>query len=139
MNTVGKLRKARMLLKPCKNNCNRCERPKLDDNERELICKSFWNLKDHGQQWLFIYNAVKLSATKRKLCLKGTKGGKVFSRNYSFLVNGKHRKVCKTMFKSTLNISDSWIVSALSHCSDKTLIIPDQRGKHRSLTKPADY
>ncbi|KAK3908359.1 Protein prickle [Frankliniella fusca] len=130
VNTVGKVRKARKPLAPCKANCIRCEKPKLDENERDQISKSFWSLKDHGQQWLFIYDAVSLSATK-----SGSKGTKAFNRYYSFLVDGKRRKICKTMFKCTLNISDSWIVSALSHCCDKNLVIPDQRGKHRSLNK----
>lgn len=134
VNTVGKVRKARKILTPCRNNCLRCEKPKLNQEVRDQISKSFWNLKDHGQQWLFIYNGIRLSDTKRKLCLKGTESGKAFNRNYSFLVNGKRKKVCKTMFKSTLDISDSWIVSALSHCSDNSLVIPDQRGKHRSVS-----
>ncbi|KAE8738111.1 hypothetical protein FOCC_FOCC016418, partial [Frankliniella occidentalis] len=54
VNTVGKVRKARKPLAPCKANCIRCEKPKLNENERDQISESFWSLKDHGQQWLFI-------------------------------------------------------------------------------------
>ena len=82
---------------------------------------------------MFIHQSIQLSATKRK---SGGNREKLVNRNYSFCINDKKRKVCKTMFKSTLDICDSWIVNALSHCSDDGhLTMQDRRGKVRSVNK----
>ncbi|XP_052131214.1 uncharacterized protein LOC127751546 [Frankliniella occidentalis] len=80
VNTVGKVRKARKPLAPCKANCIRCEKPKLNENERDQISESFWSLKDHGQQWLFISDAVSLCATRSGS--KGTKKRPVYKREH---------------------------------------------------------
>ncbi|KAK3915067.1 Isoleucine--tRNA ligase [Frankliniella fusca] len=96
-------------------NCNRCEEPRLTTEERQEIFETFWNWSDHNRQWLFIYGSVKTSSPRQKTAVQG----------------GTQRRVCKTMFKNTLCICDSWIDSALSHFS-KDGYRPDMRGKVRN-------
>lgn len=134
MNTVGKLKKARSLQAPCKVKCMRCSSPQLSEEERYAIFREFWDLQNHEMQWLYLYNSIKLCMPKRKTA-KGEKGEKFVSREYYFFVNQKKVKVCKIMFKNTLDICDSWINNALSHCSDGHVTIQDKRGKCKSTIK----
>lgn len=131
VNYYGKARKARKLKDPCHENCNRCVEPRLNIAERREIFDTFWSLSDHERQWLFIYGLVKTTAPRSK---SSARGGKQTTRSYHFHIAGTQRRVCKTMFKNTLCICDSWIDSALSHFS-KDGYKPDMRGKIRSTRK----
>lgn len=131
VNYSGETRKARQLKKPCHENCNRCEKPRLNQAERQDIYKNFWTLSDHERQWLFIYGSVKTAAPSNK---SSVGGGKQTTQSYFFSLAETQRRVCKTMFKNTLCFCDSWIDSALSHFS-KDGYKPDMRGKIRSAEK----
>lgn len=126
----GRIRRARCLKNPCHSNCRRCQHPRLTAGERQIILDHFWSLKSHEKQWRFISNAVSVSTPKRKFAVQGSKGAKNCSREYFFSINGRKRKVCKTMFIHTLSICDSWIESALSHVSKG---LPDLRGWRKKL------
>ncbi|KAK3918302.1 hypothetical protein KUF71_000874 [Frankliniella fusca] len=131
VNYSGKRRRARQLKKACHEDCNRCEDPRLQLAERQEIFNTFWSLSDHERQWLFIYGLVKTTAPRQKFSVGG---GKQATRHYSFNLAGTRRRVCKTMFKNTLCICDSWIDSALSHFS-KDGFKPDMRGKVRNVRR----
>lgn len=131
----GKVRQARCIRAPCQERCKRCQSPKLSDQERLRINKNFWDLQDHLKQWKFIKDSLEISVPKKKVSVPGSKGEKLSSRVYSFLLDGKPRTVCKTMFKNTLCICDSWIDSAILHCSSG--LLEDRRGKHSNRTKRA--
>ncbi|XP_034246176.1 uncharacterized protein LOC117648082 [Thrips palmi] len=126
----GTLKKARSLKPSCKDSCKRCTIPKLSHSERLEIYNEFWALKDHVKQWIFIKNVVSCNAPKNKTSAPGAKGEKLSSRTYHFFVCGARKRVCKTMFKSTLSICDSWVDSALSHFSSAGMAC-DKRGKKR--------
>lgn len=129
INSLGKLKPARMPRAPCNVKCKRCAVPRLTEAERFAVSKDFWELQNHEKQWLFIHKSIKLSIPKRKCSVKGAKGEKLVNREYCFCISNDKRKVCKTMFKNTLNICDSWIVNALSHCADGQVTKQDSRGK----------
>lgn len=128
LSSRGKVRSARQLRKPCHVGCMKCENPRLTDGERRTLFNRFWSLTDHEQQWKFIFDSIKIAPPKRKFALAGAKGAKSNIRSYYFIVGGQPRKLCKTMFKNTLCICDSWIDSALSHFYDG-MHVPDMRGK----------
>ncbi|KAJ1519118.1 hypothetical protein ONE63_011272 [Megalurothrips usitatus] len=130
ISSKGKPRPARHLGSSCTSNCKRCHSPQMTEEERLAVFETFWGFGDHEKQWAFIFNCITLCAPKRKFALVGAKGGKLYHREYSFDIAGKRRKVCKTMFTRTLSISDSWINSALSHCTGEGVVIPDRRGQH---------
>lgn len=130
----GHMRHARQVKLPCKDNCLRCQKPKFSLDDRIKINQEFWSLEDHLQQWMYIKQSVEVSAPKRKMSCEGAKGGKLSSRVYYFPLSGVRKKVCKTMFKNTLSICDSWIDSAISHCS-VSAVDPDGRGRHTNRPK----
>ncbi|XP_026294167.1 uncharacterized protein LOC113218158 [Frankliniella occidentalis] len=127
----GKQRRARQIKTACHIKCNRCEAPRLKLSERQEIFDTFWNLSDHERQWLFIFGLVKTTIPRKK---SSVGCGKKFSRHYSFSIAGSQKQVCKTMFKNTLCICDSWIDSALSHFSEDGYK-PDMRGKVRYVRR----
>lgn len=131
----GTLRQARSVRPSCQERCTRCHIPKLTPQERQNINREFWNLKDHQKQWEFIKNSLIVSVPKKKFAVKGARGEKHVSRVYTFQIERQSRKVCKTMFKNTLCICDSWIDSAIAHCSDSSGVHEDKRGKHTNRTK----
>lgn len=131
VNYSGKQRRARQLKNACHDNCNRCENPRLKLVERREIFNTFWSLSNHERQWLFIYGSIKTMTPRQK---SSVGCGKQVSRHYFFSLAGTQRRVCKTMFKNTLCICDSWIDSALSHFS-KDGFKPDMRGKVRKVRR----
>lgn len=124
----GKLKKARSLKPSCKNSCKRCAMPKLTEKERQEIHHAFWALNNHGKQWTYIHSSVSCISPRKKSCTSGAKGEKLSSRTYYLNVCGTHKRVCKTMFKGTLSICDSWVDSALSHFENGEMTC-DRRGK----------
>ena len=130
----GIVRQGRHVRAQCQEKCKRCSHPRLSQEERDQINKGFWELKKHEEQWKFISKSVIVSAPKRKFVSKGSRGEKLNSRIYFFSINGKERRVCKTTFKNTLCICDSWIDSAMNHSSESGLQ-GDQRGKHKNRPK----
>jgi hypothetical protein len=135
MTSKGTLRLARCLKRSCQDKCKKCQSPRLTLEERTNINRMFWNLGEHQKQWEFIKSSVVISKPKKKFACTGAKGEKSQSRTYTFSVEGKARKVCKTMFKSTLSICDSWVDSALTHFSDFSGVVVDRRGKHNNRPK----
>jgi len=129
--TKGKLKKARFLKPPCMDSCKRCAKPKLSQSERLEVNNKFWALQDHVKQWKFINESVTCTVPKTKSCIAGAKGERACSRVYSLTGSCIRRTVCKTMFKNTLHICDSWINSALSHFSVSESPY-DKRGRQNS-------
>lgn len=132
--TKGKLKKARSLKPPCKSSCKRCEVPKITESDRREISSEFWGLGDHVKQWKYINDSISSTAPRTKTSISGAKGEKLSSRTYYLTVNGKKMKVCKTMFRSTLSICDSWVTSALSHFVNGN-VSRDKRGRKPLLVK----
>ena len=130
----GKVRQPRQVRPPCSDKCKRCQSPKMSHAERLSVNEEFWNLGSHLEQWKLIVKLLNVSSPKNKFAIKGSKGEKLCSRSYFFNLNGEPRKVCKTMFKNTLSICDSWIDSAISHCFGSSMK-QDQRGRHSNRPK----
>ncbi|XP_050554459.1 uncharacterized protein LOC118264473 [Spodoptera frugiperda] len=107
----GKLQPAKQL-KPscgiCKFNCS----AKISHEDRKLIFDRFWNLCDHEKQWVFIGKYTKRCMKRRITTENDSK--RQYSVNYTLPTNLKETsprtiKVCKTMFKNTLSVSNQFI------------------------------
>ncbi|KAK3920548.1 putative ATP-dependent RNA helicase Dbp73D [Frankliniella fusca] len=131
VNFLGKWRAGRQLRSACHDGCKRCDSPKLSGQERSIVFNQFWSLGSHQEQWKFIFHAVKVSMPLRKIA-PNIKRKKFCSRSYYFYIRDESRRVCKTMFKNTLCICDSWIESALSHYIPGMPPIPDMRGRWKT-------
>lgn len=130
----GKVRQARQVRLPCREMCKRCQNPRISHEERLQVNEEFWKLENHLEQWRFITKSIEISAPKKKFVASGVKREKLSIRSYFFIINGQERKVCKTMFKNTLCICDSWVDNAISHCSGPS-VREDLRGRHTNRPK----
>ncbi|KAJ8928854.1 hypothetical protein NQ314_018519 [Rhamnusium bicolor] len=64
-------------------------------------------------------------------------GRRCFTRQYGFEINEVRQTVCQKFFRSTLNISETFITTALQKKKDGGIIEEDQRGKH--INKIPEY
>ncbi|XP_060806519.1 uncharacterized protein LOC132903184 [Amyelois transitella] len=134
----GKIQPAKCIKPPCdvcKFKCN----SKISFQERKNIFDRFWGLSNHEQQWVFISKYAKRYSKKRITTENDSKRN--FSVTYNLPVDldkssPRSVKVCKTMFKNTLSISNQFIMSALDKY-DKTTgnCSKDLRGHHNNKTK----
>ncbi|KAJ1519032.1 hypothetical protein ONE63_011363 [Megalurothrips usitatus] len=130
VNKYGQVRRARFVKSACPPACRRCETPRLSCSDRMKIFETFWSLSNHEDQWMYIFARVRQTVPQKRGAGTNSESKGKCSRVYHFLVNGVERRVCKTMFKNTLCICDSWIDSAMVHLGVGKKI-PDMRGKHR--------
>lgn len=134
----GKLQPAKHL-KPacgiCKFNCS----AKISHEDRKLIFNRFWDLCDHEKQWVFIGKYTKRCMKRRITTENDSK--RQYSVNYTLPTNVKEAspktiKVCKTMFKNTLSVSNQFIQSALDKYDKNTgSCEKDFRGHHNNKNK----
>ncbi|CAG5053804.1 unnamed protein product [Parnassius apollo] len=134
----GKLQPAKQL-KPacviCKFNCS----AKISHEDRKLIFDRFWDLCDHEKQWVFIGKYTKCCMIRRITTENDSK--RQHSVNYTLPMNLKETsprtvKVCKTMFKNTLSVSNQFIQSALDKYDKSTgNCEKDFRGRHNNKNK----
>lgn len=132
INRKGKTIKERQLGVTCKENCRlKCSK-RVSKEERQLIFEEFWRLGDHTRQWDFIVRCVKQSDKRQTTVNPGTESRRKFSRKYYFKIKHDEIKVCKFMFLNTLNISESWLTTALAKMQSSGAVISDERGKHKN-------
>lgn len=130
----GKQQMAKQMKGPCASNC----RLKCFDNfgvvAREKIFETFWNLGDHCQQWSFISSHVK--EIRKKQWTQDSKRLNVYKFFLPLLSNIGHMEkvmVCKTMFKNTFSISNTFIQSAIDkHDKNTGICTKDMRGFHQN-------
>lgn len=152
VNLKGKIVRGRQMKEGCGENCRfRCQ-DRITQEEREAIFQHFWSLGDHGLQWLFISRHTKVREPKHRTSTNpNAVSRRKTSRSYFFTVyhpidpltpTGRRQwrirddevPVCKTMFLHTLDVSDSWVESAVGKVrlqqSPEEVTIIDERGKH---------
>ncbi|XP_045500057.1 serine-repeat antigen protein 5-like [Colias croceus] len=99
----------------------------LSDEIRIQIFDSYWALKDLEKQRQFIHKHIQQIEIK----FRSTKAQKYRKTNYAFYfeVESSLKRVCKTMFKNTLDINDRTI-RTVTEKSTGGFLKEDQRGKH---------
>ncbi|CAG4957654.1 unnamed protein product [Parnassius apollo] len=90
---------------------------KISHEERKLTFDRFWDLCDHEKQWVFIDKYTKHCMKLRITTENDSK--RQHSVNYTLPINLKETssrtvKVCKTMFKNTLSVSNQFIHMLIS-------------------------
>lgn len=105
---------------------------KFDMVARQNIFKTFWNLGDHSQQWSFIASHVK--EIRKKQWTQDSKRLNVYKFFLPLSSDVGHKQkimVCKTMFKNTFSISNTFIQSAIDkHDKNTGICTKDMRGFH---------
>lgn len=109
---------------PCKCVVKRC-RLKLTEDERKSNFDEFYKLRSHSEQWLYLSTLIEDKPVKLQKVFSNK--NKNFSPNYHLKkMDGSLKAVCKEMFKSTLNVCDSTIVTARDKARGRNP--SDQRG-----------
>ncbi|XP_039755887.1 uncharacterized protein LOC120630653 [Pararge aegeria] len=125
----GKQQMAKQIKGPCPSTCRLKCFEKFDVVARQNIFKTFWNLGDHSRQWSFIASHVK--EIRKKQWTQDSKRLNVY-KFFLPLLSGIGIKekimVCKSMFKNTFSISNTFIQSAIDK-HDKNM---GMRGFHQN-------
>ncbi|XP_026284085.1 uncharacterized protein LOC113210344 isoform X1 [Frankliniella occidentalis] len=135
INAKGKLIRARRMGEGCASKgCRfKCEE-RITKEARTNIFEYFWNLGNHQLQWLFIAMHTSVRAPKQRT-QDPIRSRRKTSRSYFFRQGTAKIPVCKTMFLHTLDVSDSWVDTAISKAANGVVVAPDCRGRHTKATR----
>lgn len=113
---------------PC--NCKLKCFEKIQQNMRNKIFQNFWAIGDHERQWDFINRHVKKDNVKKITVER--KNNRTQTLTYQLLDDSNSMiKVCKTMFLSTLSITQQVVYTAIDKLGDDNYL-KDYRGTHKN-------
>lgn len=118
----------RKLRPPCGAKCRINCTSKIDEPSRQQLFDSYWKLADLQRQREFIVRHSQ--EIKPKYRYSSTQNLRALNTAFYFEVNASRTKVCKTFFKSTLDLNDRVITTALSKKTESGMIEGEMRGKH---------
>ena len=127
-------------VQPC--NCNKCRykcSENFSDDDREQICKQFYELADYSRQKDFIINHVVEMPTKTET--KNTQQHRQVSRAFYLTNNGKRIRVCGNFFCKTLDLKIRSVQKYFTvHRGSIGLgSVVDGHGRHAPPNKTADW
>lgn len=108
-------------------NCTRKCNEKIPTDERQNLFKSFYKLKNHNEQNIFLNGCVKSSSVKRHRPTNQSKKPKSHTFSFFLRVKNDNVQVCKTYFRQTFQVSDGRIHS--SSIKDDVSCVKDKRGR----------
>lgn len=124
---------ARYLKPPCTDKCRlKCNEKINTDDRYKLFC-NFWDLGDLVKQRAYVNSCMTDIVPKYKY----TNAAQPRHNNkaYHFALNDTQIRVCKTFFKSTLDISDRMIFTIQTKVNENGMMLDDLRGKHKNHRK----
>ena len=113
---------------------------KYGPQERYTIFSAFWNLGDLVRQRDYLLKQIKRSTKKTSTQISNTQGKqKGFSLSY-YLSISETKRVCKSFFLATLDISEQMIKTAFRKKNDISCAGEERRGRHgvRKNEKPEE-
>ena len=127
-------------VQPC--NCNKCRykcSENFSDDDREQMCKQFYELADYSRQKDFIINHVMEMPTKTEV--KNSQKHRQVSRAFYLTNNGKRIRVCGNFFCKTLDLKIRSVQKYfIVHRGSIGLgSVVDGRGRHAPPNKTADW
>uniref|UniRef100_A0A6P7GHP5 Uncharacterized protein LOC114338962 n=1 Tax=Diabrotica virgifera virgifera TaxID=50390 RepID=A0A6P7GHP5_DIAVI len=127
MSKIRTKKPARCLKTPCTDKCKLKCINKIDTQGRYELFDKFWKLRDLNKQRIYINNCMVDIEPKYKYtnAEKPRRPNKAFHFNFQ----GDKIRVCKTFFRSTLDITDKMIYTIITN-TDEMGLIADKRGKH---------
>jgi len=118
----------RKMRPPCGNNCRLSCKNNFDEPTRLQLFNAYWELADLQRQREFIVRHAQ--EIKPKYRYSSTQNLRALDTSFYFEFNGSKIRVCKTFFKSTLDLNDRVIKTALSKKTELGVIEGELRGKH---------
>lgn len=125
--------RARFLKEPCTGKCRLKCVEKIDTDDRYKLFSNFWDLGNLVKQRAYINSCMTDVVPKYKY----TNAAQPRHNNkaYHFVINGTTIRVCKTFFKSTLDVTDRMIFTIQTKVNENGMMLDDLRGKHNSHRK----
>jgi hypothetical protein len=123
-----KLIRERKVGPPCGNKCRLKCKDKVDEMKRQQVFDAYWALSDLERQREFIVRHSQ--QIKPKYRYSNTQNFRALNNAFYFEINGSKIRVCKPFFKSTLDLSNKAIKTALLKKTESGTIEADFRGKH---------
>ncbi|XP_053603832.1 uncharacterized protein LOC128671409 [Plodia interpunctella] len=124
---------ARSLKEPCTEKCRLKCTEKISIDSRYNIFRNFWDLGDLLRQRAYIRSCMKEIEPKYKY--SNAAQPRRNNKSFYFIVDNINIRVCKTFFKSTLDISDRMIFTIQTKVNDHGFELEDLRGKHNNHRK----
>lgn len=134
----NKSREARKMKEPCGTKCKFNCTTRVTEEQRKDVFGKFWGLGSINLQRQFIANSMKEVVPKVRLQRLGpVNGPRQPNNSFHFRIGGSDVRVCKTMFKNTLDISDRMFRTVLEKRNKiaDILLEPDKRGTHNNHKK----
>ncbi|XP_073999030.1 uncharacterized protein [Rhodnius prolixus] len=120
---------AREIKPPCKDTCKLKCNTKINDESRIEIFKSYWALGSTQRQRDYLASCMTPIQPKYQYHRHQSK--RRDNTAFHFNMDGIHIRVCKSFFRSTLDITDRPIRTVISKRDQVGgMIAPDFRGKH---------
>lgn len=121
----GKVVPAKSILPHCTNKCPLSCSTKVSSEKRNIIFKSYWELRTHKKRDFLASCVKQIQPTTRRVTVtvnKTCKEPRKFNSNFYFIIHEKDVRVCRNFFwihwllvKKTLrNVIDSISIDALS-------------------------
>lgn len=131
VNTKGQIVPAKAVGHGCRVDCRFKCHTRVTQRQREEIHKQYYSkVQNSKDTWQYICMHVK--KVPKKEATRGDDSRRNFSFKYTFRVNGSDVPVCKTMFLSTLSISNTVVETAFSKLGEGGSISPSKVGKTRT-------
>ena len=146
----GKKQPARQIKEPCNNKCRiKCVQ-KINEEERNILFKEYWELGDVNRQRDFIARYVTVNPKVRSRVRRSKKigitaekddaadsdsydGNENSRRNLTFIYclpkDGNKVQICKTFFLNTLSISAQVVKTVFKKTGTSGVVSEDRRGK----------
>lgn len=120
---------AREIKPPCKDTCKPKCNTKINDESRREIFKRYWALGSTQRQRDYLASCM--TPIRPKYQYHRHESKRRDNTAFHFNIDGIHIRVCKSFFKSTLDITDRPIRTVISKRDEVGgMIAPDFRGKH---------
>lgn len=119
---------ARLVRPPCGEKCRLKCKNKIDEVTRQQLFDAYWSLGNLERQREFVVRHSQ--EIKPKYRYSSTQNLRALNTAFYFEILGSKIRVCKPFFKSTLDISNKAIKTALSKKSESGFIESDNRGRH---------
>lgn len=115
----------------CKRNCNL----QIDPERQKQICQEFYGLGSFNLQSAFLFSMIKV-VNKERTYTAGPISRRDKTRVYCLIgTGGDERKVCKTFFQKTLQVSAGRIDRVLKQKGNESVAPTDRRGSAPSVNK----
>lgn len=133
VNIKGKVQRPRQMKSTCNKTCKYSCLSNFPEDGRIAIFQAYWKLSD-GKKLHYFSKYIKQSAPARRRVHVTDNGHRKKNTNlFFFRLNGVEKRVCKTFFLSTLDITDNQVAYYFKVFENKTTSIPRSptRGRNR--------